>query len=29
MDVLFYLDWCRACKLQPEITIVDLVKAGA
>lgn len=29
MDVLFYLDWCRACKLQPEIAIVDLLKAGA
>jgi len=29
MDVLFYLDWCRACKLQPEITILDLVRAGA
>ncbi|MFT4242174.1 MAG: helix-turn-helix transcriptional regulator [Acidovorax sp.] len=29
MDVLFYLDWCRACKLQPEVTVHDLVKAGA
>ncbi|CAN7494652.1 helix-turn-helix domain-containing protein [Variovorax paradoxus] len=29
MDVLFYLDWCRACKLRPESTIVDLIKAGA
>jgi transcriptional regulator with XRE-family HTH domain len=29
MDVLFYLDWCRACKLHPEAAITDLVKAGA
>ena len=29
MDVLFYLDWCRACKLKPESTIADLIKAGA
>ena len=29
MDVLFYLDWCRACKLHPEAAITVLVKAGA
>jgi transcriptional regulator with XRE-family HTH domain len=29
VDVLFYLDWCRACKLDPEATIADLVRAGA
>ncbi|CAN7193014.1 helix-turn-helix transcriptional regulator [Variovorax sp. LjRoot84] len=29
MDVLFYLDWSRACKLKPENTIADLIKAGA
>jgi len=29
VDVLFYLDWCRACKLHPESTIADLTKAGA
>jgi hypothetical protein len=29
MDVLFYLDWCRACKQHPELAIAVLVKAGA
>lgn len=29
MDALFYLDWCRACKLHPEAAITDSVKAGA
>ncbi len=29
MDVLFYLDWCRACKQQPEAAIAALVKTGA
>ncbi len=29
MDVLFYLDWCRACKQHPEVAITVLVKAGA
>lgn len=29
MDVLFYLDWCRACKQHPEVAITILVKTGA
>ncbi|WP_082322234.1 helix-turn-helix domain-containing protein [Variovorax paradoxus] len=29
MDVLFYLDWCRACKQQPEVALTALLKAGA
>ncbi|MGJ7554662.1 helix-turn-helix domain-containing protein [Variovorax sp. RB3P1] len=29
LDVLFYLDWSRACKLRPEDTVVDLINAGA
>jgi hypothetical protein len=29
MDVLFFLDWCRACKQHPEAAITVLVKAGA
>ncbi|WP_093222615.1 MULTISPECIES: helix-turn-helix domain-containing protein [unclassified Variovorax] len=29
VDVLLYLDWCRACKLRPETTVANLVKAGA
>lgn len=29
LDVLFYLDWSRACKLRPEDTVTDLIKAGA
>ena len=29
MDILFYLDWCRACKQHPEAAITVLVKAGA
>ncbi|WP_369652398.1 helix-turn-helix domain-containing protein [Variovorax sp. V213] len=29
MDVLFYLDWCRGCKQQPEVAMSVLVKAGA
>ena len=28
MDVLFYLDWCRACKLPPEESLADLIKSG-
>jgi transcriptional regulator with XRE-family HTH domain len=29
MDVLFYLDWCRACKQHPEDAITTLTRAGA
>lgn len=29
MDVLFYLDWCRACKQPPEAAMSVLIKAGA
>lgn len=29
MDVLFYLDWCRACKLAPESSLAELLQAGA
>jgi transcriptional regulator with XRE-family HTH domain len=29
MDILFYLDWCRACKQPPEAAIIALTKAGA
>lgn len=29
VDILFYLDWCRACKQDPETTLPTLIKAGA
>ncbi|WP_354412014.1 MULTISPECIES: helix-turn-helix domain-containing protein [Variovorax] len=29
VDVLLYLDWCRACKMPPEAVLVDLIRAGA
>lgn len=29
VDILFYLDWCRACKQLPEAAIAALAKAGA
>ena len=29
MDVLFYLDWCRACKFAPEDWWAELARAGA
>ncbi|MBN3823671.1 helix-turn-helix transcriptional regulator [Burkholderia sp. Ac-20384] len=28
MDVLFYLDWCRACDVLPDQAVVKLVEAG-
>lgn len=29
MDVLLYLDWCRACGAEPDKAITALVDAGA
>jgi DNA-binding XRE family transcriptional regulator len=29
VDILFYLDWCRACRYQPEIALMELIAAGA
>jgi transcriptional regulator with XRE-family HTH domain len=29
MDVLFYLDWCRACMQAPETSLDELIQAGA
>lgn len=29
VDVLLYLDWCRACKMLPEALLADLIRAGA
>ena len=29
MDVLFYLDWCRACAVAPDEAVMKLVEAGA
>jgi hypothetical protein len=29
IDVLFYVDWCRACKLVPEESLADLIRGGA
>lgn len=29
MDVLFYLDWCRACMHTPEASLAELIQAGA
>jgi transcriptional regulator with XRE-family HTH domain len=29
MDVLFYLEWCRACEIAPDQAILKLVEAGA
>lgn len=29
MDVLLYIDWCRACDAAPDTAITALVKAGA
>ncbi|MGS0893618.1 helix-turn-helix domain-containing protein [Burkholderia stagnalis] len=29
LDVLLYLDWCRACQAAPDTSIKALVKAGA
>jgi transcriptional regulator with XRE-family HTH domain len=28
MDVLLYLDWCRACGVEPGIAINSLLQAG-
>ncbi|WP_374102084.1 helix-turn-helix domain-containing protein [Burkholderia sp. LMG 13014] len=28
-DLLFYLDWCRACGVQPVKALAALAKAGA
>ena len=28
VDVLFYLDWCRACRLAPEAALLQLIQAG-
>ena len=28
VDVLFYLDWCRACRLAPEAALAELMNAG-
>lgn len=29
IDVLFYLDWCRACLMSPGKAAAELEKAGA
>ena len=29
VDILFYLDWCRACKSRPDLALSDLIAAGA
>lgn len=29
IDLLFYLDWCRACGTQPVKALAALTKAGA
>ncbi|GAB6846611.1 helix-turn-helix domain-containing protein [Paraburkholderia kururiensis] len=29
MDVLLYLDWCRACGAEPDAAIKALMNAGA
>lgn len=29
VDVLLYLDWCRACKIPPEALLADLIRSGA
>ncbi|MFL9863785.1 helix-turn-helix transcriptional regulator [Paraburkholderia bryophila] len=29
MDILFYLDWCRACEMEPNEAVMKLVEAGA
>lgn len=29
VDILAYVDWCRACKNRPEIAFTDLIAAGA
>ncbi|PLZ00783.1 transcriptional regulator [Burkholderia sp. WAC0059] len=29
MDVLFYLEWCRACEVAPDQAVTKLVDAGA
>jgi transcriptional regulator with XRE-family HTH domain len=29
IDVLLYLDWCRACGTEPDKAITALVEAGA
>jgi predicted transcriptional regulator len=29
VDMLFYLDWCRACEVEPDQAIKALTQAGA
>lgn len=29
LDVLLYLDWCRACKQAPETAMAELAQSGA
>ncbi|MGG2041914.1 helix-turn-helix domain-containing protein [Burkholderia gladioli] len=29
IDVLLYLDWCRACNTEPDVAVKTLVAAGA
>ncbi|HDR9127216.1 MULTISPECIES: helix-turn-helix domain-containing protein [Burkholderia] len=29
IDLLFYLDWCRACGAEPSDAVAALTKAGA
>jgi transcriptional regulator with XRE-family HTH domain len=29
LDVLFYLDWCRACGVEPDAAVTALTKKGA
>ncbi|HDR8945493.1 TPA: helix-turn-helix transcriptional regulator [Burkholderia vietnamiensis] len=29
IDLLFYLDWCRACGAEPSAAVASLTKAGA
>ncbi|WP_321890709.1 helix-turn-helix domain-containing protein [Paraburkholderia tropica] len=29
MDILFYLEWCRACEVAPDQAVIKLVEAGA
>jgi transcriptional regulator with XRE-family HTH domain len=29
LDVLLYVDWCRACKQAPEAALADLLQSSA
>ncbi|SMG00049.1 HigA protein (antitoxin to HigB) [Burkholderia singularis] len=29
VDILFYLDWCRHCGVEPDQAVSELIDAGA